>query len=65
LCKRIRQRFADIHILAGRWGYQGDTVKMTASLRARGATQVVTSVAEAVDALERVQPLAAPAPLAS
>ena len=64
LCKRIRLRFPEVRILAGRWGYDGDLAKLTANLQARGASHVVTSLAEAVDVLKRTQVLAIPAQLA-
>jgi predicted PurR-regulated permease PerM len=57
LCKRIRQRSPEIRILVGRWGYQGDAAKMAAGLQARGASQVLMTLAEAVDALERIVPV--------
>lgn len=64
LCKRIRQRYADLRILVGRWGYPDDSAKMTAGLEKRGASQVVTSLAGAVDALERILPAKTPVAVA-
>ncbi len=54
LCKRLRQRFADLNLVAARWGYPGDTAKMRAALHARGAGRIVTTLAEAVDAANRL-----------
>jgi predicted PurR-regulated permease PerM len=64
LCKRIRQRFSDVKILVGRWGYQGDAEKLVSGLQARGASQVVTSLGDAVEVIRRVQSIAPPAPTA-
>ncbi len=57
LCKRIRQQCPHLRIVVGRWGYAGDRERLTASLKARGADQVVTSLQEALDAIDRIQPL--------
>jgi hypothetical protein len=57
LCKRIRHECPRLRIVVGRWGYTGDRDRLTASLKARGADQVVTTLQEALDAIERIQPL--------
>lgn len=57
LCKRIRQEFPRLPILVGRWEYHGDVVRLTASLKARGADHVVTTLAAALDQIKRIQPL--------
>lgn len=59
LCKRLRQRFPRLRIVVGRWGFNGDRVKLTAMLKNRGADQVVTTISEATDLLERVQGIGA------
>ncbi len=61
VCKRLRQSFPTLRLLVGQWGYDGDRAKLVASLKARGADQVVTTMSEALDALIRVQPIAAAA----
>ncbi len=57
LCKRIRQSFPDLQIIVGRWSYSGDLTEMTANMKARGADQVVTTLLDARDALQRVTPM--------
>jgi hypothetical protein len=64
LCKRIRQHFPEVRIIVCRCGYQGEVAKMAASLQARGASQVTTSLHEVVDVLQRTQPLVATAAVA-
>ncbi|MEX2118945.1 MAG: AI-2E family transporter [Pirellulales bacterium] len=49
LTKRIRLQFPDLKILVGRWGYSGDAQRMAASIKSRGASQVVTTMAEALE----------------
>jgi hypothetical protein len=49
LTKRIRLQYPDLKILVGRWGYTGDTQRMAASIKARGASLVVTTLAEALE----------------
>lgn len=62
LCKRIHQIHPHLRIFVGRWGFHGDKERMIASLKARGASEVVLTMQEACDLLQRVQPLqAAPA----
>jgi len=55
LCKRIRQENPRLRIIVGRWGFQGDRARLYANLRLQGADQVVTDLAEAHDALRRIQ----------
>ena len=57
LCKRIRQQCPHLRIVVGRWGYTGDRDRLTASLKARGADQVVTTLQEALDVIDRIQPI--------
>ncbi|MGQ0636818.1 MAG: AI-2E family transporter [Planctomycetaceae bacterium] len=57
LCKRLRHEFPRMRIIVGRWNYQGDRQRLAAGLQARGADQIVTTLQEAVDAIERIQPL--------
>lgn len=57
LCKRIRQELPRVRIIVGRWGYQGDRERLSASLKARGADNVVTSLTDALDLIVRIQPL--------
>lgn len=57
LCKRIRQESPRVRIIVGRWGYHGDRERMTAGLKARGADHVVTTLQEALNLIERIQPL--------
>lgn len=54
LCKRIRQNFPEIEIIVGRWGQTGGLDKLAQNLKARGADQVVTSLVDARDALQRL-----------
>jgi hypothetical protein len=56
LFKRIRQRYPQLEIVVGRWGYTADRDRLAEHLRARGATHVTTRLAEAVDLLGRAQP---------
>lgn len=55
LCKRIRQASPDVRLVVGRWAYQGDRERLAASLKTRGADQVVTKLEEAVDLVTRIQ----------
>lgn len=55
LCKRLRQAHPDLRIIAARWGYEGDRQRMAQSLKRRGADHVVTTLAEALDLLQRLQ----------
>jgi predicted PurR-regulated permease PerM len=57
LCKRIRQQCPHLRIVVGRWGYSGDRDRLAASLKARGADQVVTTLQEALDVIDRIQPM--------
>jgi predicted PurR-regulated permease PerM len=57
LCKRLRQRFPNIRVIVGRWGFEGEVARTAANLQSRGANQIVTSLAEAVDVLARTQVL--------
>lgn len=57
LCKRIRHDFPRIKIIVGRWGYIGNIERMAAGLRERGADDVATTLAEAIDLISRVQPI--------
>jgi hypothetical protein len=59
ICKRLRQSLPELRIIVGRWDYRGDRERMTDGLRARGASQVVVSLAEAVDYIGRIQRLPA------
>ena len=59
LVKRIRQRFARLPIIVGRWGFQGDRERMAAGLKGRGADHVATTLAEGATAAARIQPLVA------
>jgi hypothetical protein len=54
LCKRLRQRFPDMTIVVGRWGFDGDMLRMNATLQTRGASQVVTTISGALEAVHRV-----------
>jgi hypothetical protein len=57
LVKRIRQEHPQLRILVGRWGYNGDEERMVKTLKSRGATHVVTTLSEASDYIERLQPV--------
>jgi predicted PurR-regulated permease PerM len=59
LCKRLRRSQPELRIIVGRWDYRGDRERMTAGLRTRGASQVVVSLAEAIDGIGRIQRLPA------
>lgn len=54
LCKRIRQENPKLRIIVGRWGFEGDRVRLSENLRSRGADQVVFELAAAHDALRRI-----------
>jgi len=56
LCKRIRHESPGLRLIVGRWGYTGDRDRLTRALQPRGADYVVTTLAEAVDLLHRIQP---------
>jgi hypothetical protein len=58
LTKRLSQALPDTPIVVCRWAVQGDRGHVAASLKARGATQVVFDLAEAIDCIERLQPTA-------
>ncbi len=57
LCKRIRQSFSELPIIVGRWGYPGNLAEMTENLKQRGADRIVTTLVEALDAIERITPV--------
>lgn len=57
LCKRIRQEHPRLRIIVAYWGYRGDRERLSESFRARGADQLVTTLAEARDVIERIQPI--------
>lgn len=57
LCKRIRQELPHTRIIVGRWGYRGDQERLSTSLKVRGADHIVTTLSEALDLIERIQPL--------
>lgn len=65
LCKRLRQRFPDMTIVVGRWGFEGDVQRMSVTLQTRGASQVVTTIGGALEIVHRAprsqQTVAAPA----
>lgn len=54
LCKRLRHRFDDLSIVVGRWGFAGDTMRMSATLQTRGASHVATTIAGVLDIIHRV-----------
>ena len=54
ICKRIRQKFPHLPIVVGRWAFQGNTEKMIANTKERGATYVVTDLSTAITALEKI-----------
>ncbi len=57
LCTRLRQACPQMRILIGYWGQLENREQLTTALRGRGADQLVTSLAEARDALQRITPL--------
>ena len=59
LCKRLKQQLPQVRIVVGRWGFRGDRDKMVADLRACGADQVITTLDDARDILQRIVPLPA------
>jgi predicted PurR-regulated permease PerM len=66
LLKRIRLQHPDLSIVVARWGYPGSREKMDARMTDRGATRVITSLAEAISIAERTQPIKTePAPVKS
>src|SRR5690606_22363924 len=54
LCKRLRHRFDDLSIVVGRWGFAGDTMRMSATLQTRGASHVATTIAGVLEIIHRV-----------
>jgi predicted PurR-regulated permease PerM len=57
LCKRIRRAVPRVRIIVGRWGYAGPLDRVDAELRERGADDVLTTLAQAHDAISRIQPI--------
>jgi predicted PurR-regulated permease PerM len=57
LCKRLRQNFPKLRLIVAQWGFRGNRRKLSSRLRAQGADRFVTTMAEANDALRRVQPV--------
>ncbi len=49
LVRRIRARFSDLPLLVGRWTEAEDDVEVSNQLKSAGATQVITTLAEARD----------------
>jgi len=57
LCKRLKHECPGLRLIVGRWGYSGDHDRLVRSLQSRGVNDVVTTLAEAVDLLHRIQPV--------
>jgi predicted PurR-regulated permease PerM len=57
LCKRIHRAVPRVKIIVGRWGYSGPIDHVAAGLRERGADQVLTTLADALDSISRIQPI--------
>ena len=39
LCKRLRQRFPNIRVIVGRWGFEGEVARTAANLQSRARTR--------------------------
>ncbi len=57
LCTRLRQVCPLLRILVGYWGPLENRDQLASSLRDRGADQLVTTLAEARDAMQRIMPI--------
>jgi len=55
VCKRVRQSFPDLPIVVGHWAFQGNCEKMTRNIKERGASDVTTQLAGALDILSKLQ----------
>lgn len=53
LCAKLRAQFPALRIIAGLWGNAEKAVEAATVLRASGADEIVTTVAEALEALAR------------
>jgi methanogenic corrinoid protein MtbC1 len=49
LCAKLRAHAADLTIMVGLWGRAGLTPEMMESMRASGADEIVTTLAEAIN----------------
>jgi len=54
VCKRVRQSFPDLPIVVGHWAFQGNGEKMTRNIKERGASDVTTQLAGALDILSKL-----------
>jgi len=54
VCKRVRQSFPDLPIVVGHWAFQGNCEKMTRNIKERGASDVTTQLAGALDILSKL-----------
>jgi hypothetical protein len=59
LCLRLRRALPNVRIVIGRWGCTNDRDKVINSFKKRGADQVVFSLVEGRDYLQRLTPLVA------
>jgi hypothetical protein len=55
LCKRMHRHFPKLRLVVARWGFRGNRHKLLTRMRAHGAYREVTTMAEAIDVLRRVQ----------
>ena len=56
LCKRLKARFPEVKLLAGRWGLQDDVDQNREQLRAAGADHMETTLQGAVIQLNAWRP---------
>jgi predicted PurR-regulated permease PerM len=52
ICKQVRGRFPSIKLVAGVWGYKGDTEKAKARFERNQPDRLVTSLAQALEQIE-------------
>ena len=54
LCKRLRQRYADLKILIGLWAFKGDLKRARERIACDEQTRVTTTLAETLNELEQI-----------
>jgi predicted PurR-regulated permease PerM len=65
LCKRLRARFPEVRIVVGRWGLKGNVEQNQQQLRAAGADEVETTLAETRNRLRVLLPVLEDEPAAT
>ena len=54
ICKQIRGRFPKIKLVAGVWGFKGDTEKAKARFERSQPDRLVTGLAQALEQIEEL-----------